>query len=69
MKAGDIVIAPVGSGSRCITEYKEYVVIDGRLPNTNKHFCIINDAGLESFCLVKGCAHIQEMDWIIKNKK
>jgi hypothetical protein len=45
----------------CFTPYKVYEVV--REENTN--FSVINDKGIQNFCLKKGCAHICHKDWVL----
>ena len=47
----------------CFTPYKVYEVV--REENTN--FSVINDKGIQNFCLKKGCAHICHNDWVFAN--
>ena len=47
----------------CFTPHKVYEVI--REETTN--FSVINDKGIQNFCLKKGCAHICHNDWVFAN--
>jgi len=44
----------------CFTPYKVYEVV--REETTN--FSVINDKGIQNFCLKKGCANICHKDWV-----
>ena len=48
------------SNKDCFTPHKVYEVV--REENTN--FSVINDKGVQNFCLKKGCAHICHKDWV-----
>jgi hypothetical protein len=69
MKAGDIVIAPIGCGNH-ITPEKEYEVIDSPqsdYPNSEYGFWIrIEFLSMDIFCLVENCSHLNGGNWIIK---
>lgn len=44
----------------CFTPYKVYEVVREEATN----FSVINDKGIQNFCLKKGCAHICHNDWV-----
>ena len=47
----------------CFTPYKVYEVV---LEDTT-NFNVINDKGVQNYCLKKGCAHICHGDWVFAN--
>lgn len=48
------------SVKECFTPHKVYGVV--REEDTN--FSVINDKGVQNFCLKQGCAHICHKDWV-----
>lgn len=47
----------------CFTPHKVYEVVREEATN----FSVINDKGIQNFCLKKGCAHICHRDWVFAN--
>lgn len=74
LRVGDIVIAPTGF-HRYMTQDKEYVVVEPpkgqqMFRNSEIGFWIKNDYNLFAYCLVNGCAHLQDgTNWIIKERE
>jgi len=69
-KPPKIVIAPISSGYY-LTEGKEYNVITFR-DHGDEHgylFTIIDNAGGRMLCFEKRCGHIDDLDWIVKERE
>lgn len=47
----------------CFTPYKVYEVVQEDATNFN----VINDKGVQNYCLKKGCAHIYHGGWVFAN--
>jgi len=67
LKDGDIVIAPNGFEENIyVTSGKEYIVSEVSIGDLMTDFNITNDLGSTSYCLLKDCAYIDNLNWIIK---
>jgi len=67
LKDGDIVIAPEGFiKNEYVTSGKEYSVSNVSKNDDIVDFNITNDRGSISYCLLKHCAYLDCLDWIIK---
>ena len=65
LKNGMTVIAPC-NGSRTIKKGDKFVVSNVKTNHFSMVVFEINNQ--ENFCLLKGCAHINGKDWIIKQE-
>tara|TARA_R110000868_G_C10699284_1_gene748989 strand:+ start:196 stop:423 length:228 start_codon:yes stop_codon:yes gene_type:complete len=68
-KPPKLVIAVIDG---CFTKGKEYNVkeIDSNISNRFGYgFLVVDDNGLEQYCLEKQCAHMANEDWIIKERE
>lgn len=68
MKEIKTVIAPKGCEDY-LTEGKEYKVTKQDKDKVNPGFNIVDDEGSSIFCVLKGCAHINGGNWIIKDSE
>jgi hypothetical protein len=64
LKVGDVVIAPKGKYDN-LTAGKEYVVT-AVPPDAYKGFNIVDDEGVEIYCITNKCCYLGDKDWIIK---
>lgn len=70
LENGMFVICPEGEVASHLTNGKKYEVFDVEIDSRGGYlFCIINDIGDKSLCLIGtfGCAHLNGKHWIIDN--
>lgn len=71
LKDGMIVIAPVSSwnpnGKQYLTQGKEYIAENVDCDEIDCGFEIKDDNNKTRYCLLNGCAHLSDENWIIKN--